>query len=1044
MELPPASVFAFVKLGSVVPLRGPLTDAEALKLRARYVAGVHSIAAGAAATSVQPGEGLDFWLIFEGTQGTALAQRAMQAARHLRERAFLDLDLSARVVVHAAALSRASSAEQVVSKARQLCERLEQAIPQDSLAVSPAVYLVLPEELRRQLSPPVPLLDDGTAASLSPAPPASPPPSAETRLQERFRGYLQSPEVRRLRYVGFRLHRKSPPSLDIHSVFVVPSVESMQRDMPTPATERLLFPEAFRRHSSLVILGEPGSGKSTLLKWLAVVGAQGPLATHDALGEAADLLPLLVSVGRLSELRTALGGAASVTKALARYFQERGVDPDETLLEGFLEKVLQEGRGLVLLDGLDEVRGDAQNDVLRWLEAFSNQYPHNRFITSARQVGYRGITLPHGVEVTLAGFSDEQIQRYVNAFCRAYRVWEDGEADPVTAEREATQLLSALEAHRRLHDISRNPFILSCLALIHRAEGRLPRHRVHAYEILTRTLCETWGQARRLVAGEATGEQINYEEEAIPVLGRLALEMHRQWPTGVAPEPFVVKVLTEAIQEREGSSAEVAQRAAHQFLAKAGASVQILLERGAGQWGFLHLTFQEFFAALGLYSTEAFEAEVFKRLFQSRWEEVLRLGIGYMALVQKRMEAAQRIIGRILEHEEPAEPDGFITRVLRKQVPLAALMATEVGDALSAQMQERLMRQFSDWLCTMPYGLGLPFFTGVSRSSLSKRLLAQLLLLAEDARAYVRAHALYYLGKLKDPSAGAAILSALKQQEGSVLVSAALAASELKLQEASATLNKLLSHSKADVKLSAALAVLSLKPDSAEAIVDRLMRNKAPAAREALGKFLVHLDNLPEGPILVEKVLQDWESSDKPSHQISARTTRRKLFVHRDQGIKGTFESPAIEELLKAGAGINESIQFLEAWTFENLEHVDVPLIIRELVKVSAHIDRPSPKIDPETLNDAELVRELLGSDERGLAALALHLLVLQPSPEGLNLLLELLGGTDDFLRKEAAEFLGRLRARVAIPLLVQMAHSTDDKERDVALEALWSIASSD
>jgi HEAT repeat protein len=113
-------------------------------------------------------------------------------------------------------------------------------------------------------------------------------------------------------------------------------------------------------------------------------------------------------------------------------------------------------------------------------------------------------------------------------------------------------------------------------------------------------------------------------------------------------------------------------------------------------------------------------------------------------------------------------------------------------------------------------------------------------------------------------------------------------------------------------------------------------------------------------------------------------------------------------------------------------------------VKVSAHIDRPSPKIDPETLNDAELVRELLGSDERGLAALALHLLVLQPSPEGLNLLLELLGGTDDFLRKEAAEFLGRLRARVAIPLLVQMAHSTDDKERDVALEALWSIASSD
>lgn len=349
------------------------------------------------------------------------------------------------------------------------------------------------------------------------------------------------------------------------------------------------------------------------------------------------------------------------------------------------------------------------------------------------------------------------------------------------------------------------------------------------------------------------------------------------------------------------------------------------------------------------------------------------------------------------------------------------------------------MREFSAWLCTMPYGLGLPFFTAVSRSSLSKRLLAQLLLLAEDARTYVRAHALYYLGKLKDPSASAVLLSALKQEEESVLISAALAASELRLQEASASLNKLLSHSKADVKLSAALAVLSLKPDSAEAIVERLRRNKAPAAREALEKFLLHLGNLPEGPILIEKVLQHWELSDKDSYKLSASITRGKLLAPRIEGSKGTFESPAIEELLKAGTGFNAVMQAIGKSAPDHVRQ-----FIRGMMESSANGGRTRAQVYPESLSDTELARDLLGFPRTPVSAFALCLLVLQPSPEGLGLLLEILGGTDVFMRRTAAEILGGLRAHEAIPLLVQMARSTDDEDRDIALEALWSIASSE
>jgi hypothetical protein len=111
-------------------------------------------------------------------------------------------------------------------------------------------------------------------------------------------------------------------------------------------------------------------------------------------------------------------------------------------------------------------------------------------------------------------------------------------------------------------------------------------------------------------------------------------------------------------------------------LKRAGEDVQILLERGAGEWGFLHLTFQEFFVAAGLHAKDDFETVAFQHLFDTRWEEVIRLGVGYLALVQKRPTAAQRFVKKVLEHEEPAPRAWFTQKANlcspRRNAPAAA------------------------------------------------------------------------------------------------------------------------------------------------------------------------------------------------------------------------------------------------------------------------------------------------------------------------------------------------------------------------------------
>lgn len=847
-EKAPPSVVALVKVGWVIPPSRVLTEGESLTLRARYAAGVQSIASGAGAKDVVTGPDWDFLVSFEGSEALGLARQAFLTAKLLRERVLLDLDLSARMAVHAVAGSGSAGIEPLRSGARETCERLLSATPEDAISVSPEVYLALPEADRRHLSPLVELGRDGVEASVFPAPAPQASgnlrESSDAKVRAKLRNYLGSSEIRRLRYVGFRLQKKEPPSLDILDVFVVPAVEvrkvpplsdeifaqmrslkdeELRRELlvrhavVAAPSEPVPFSEVFEKYKTLVILGDPGSGKTSLLKWLAVTGAHGPLALHSTLGTASHHLPLLASVGRLAELRATLGEAASTIDVMARYFRERNIEQNEAVLREFLAKELSEGRCLVLLDGLDEVRSESREGVMRWLEGFAAQFPANRFVATARQVGYVGLNLPDAAEVTLGPFEDEQVRRYVHSFHRAYTQWEEGSPDDVTADRRSERLLEALFANHRLHELSRNPFILSTLALIHRAEGTLPRHRVQAYQIFARALCETWGRARRIAAGELEGEQLRYEEEAVPILGRLALELHCEWPTGVAPEGFIVHALAKAIQERESTSDEIAVRSAREFLRRAGAEVQILLERGAGQWGFLHLTFQEFFAAMGLHAAEMFFEEGMAHLFESRWEEVLRLGVGYMALVQNRPEGVRRFIQTTLDRQESG-PRRFITDVLKKQIPLAALFAVEAGDSLPSTLQDRIATVFSEWLCAMPQAISAASFGDIRFSDFASRLIQPLMRLAHNNRPRARAQAIYYLGQLKALEASTIITAALHDEAPLVRAAAASAVAVMQLTSAANALELLLSDFDLVVSLNAESALKAIHPERASGV----------------------------------------------------------------------------------------------------------------------------------------------------------------------------------------------------------------------------------
>ena len=763
-------LLAFVKVDRAGSTRewDDLPAEEVRRRRDAYFAGVGHVARCAGAAQPLHWQGDGVMLFLAGDEEAPAPVKAYRVARLIWEQVRIDLKLPARIAVHAAVVLWKHDTGALSDPAIDLCGHLEQAAPVNGVIVSEDVRLCLPDADRRELAPLGVTARDGAAAYVYPAAmaqrkdPAAFLAADDLALWEDVREYVNSPEVRHLRYVGFRLAKKEPPSLDILKVFVPLMVERRRRgpgaslaeaerfaaerargspaagddELPfarlagrgeTTTTER--FEQVLRRRRGLVVLGEPGSGKTTLLRWLAVVAAGGPLKLGPAVGLPERLLPLPVSVGMLAGVRREMKQRdhrePSVIEALASCFHSRNVGASREQLGEFLRARLEAGQCLVLLDGLDEVVAEQRRGVRDWLETFAANYPKNRFIVSSRPVGYAGFVLPDGAEITLRPFDDGQVRRYVEAFCGAYHRWETGIETGEGGREAAAGLMRAVEDSPRLHALARNPFLLSGLALIHRAEGTLPRHRVQFYEIFARALCETWDAARRMVATEASRD-IPFEEEAVPLLGELAGRMHAEHPTGLAPEAFVLDSLGDILARRKGVARDGARRAAGDFLRRCGERAQIFLERAPGQWGFLHLTFLEFFVAAGLHAAERFEAEAWKHLHEPRWEEVLRLGVGYLALCQKRPVAARKFVERVFR-EGGGDDQPEIARALRRYIPLAALLAAEAGDALPDDLQDEIAEAFVDWADWLPCELARRARREIGLTDFRQRLAARYL-----------------------------------------------------------------------------------------------------------------------------------------------------------------------------------------------------------------------------------------------------------------------------------------------------------------------------
>ncbi|WP_242882426.1 NACHT domain-containing protein [Actinomadura litoris] len=333
----------------------------------------------------------------------------------------------------------------------------------------------------------------------------------------------------------------------------------------------------------LAVLGAAGSGKTTLARHTALEMAErrwpsGPRRR----------LPVLLYLRDHAEALQAVQPEGLPQVAVTAQWLNGVISAD------WLERRLERGQCVILLDGLDEV-ADARHRtrVVRWVEAQISRYPGNSFVITSRPQGYAPNRLTRADVLQVQRFTNRQIHTFLHAWYRAIerRARQD---DPQEIDRLAAQaaddLFQRISSRPALYDLAANPLLLTMIANVHRYRGSLPGSRAALYEEVCQVLLHRRQEAKNLTDG-LDGDK---KERIVQELALYMMVHHLRDIPMLDAQRAIRPILQRTAPDLTPEA----------FLAQARRS-GLLMERQYGRYGFAHLTLQEYLAA-ALISGHAF------------------------------------------------------------------------------------------------------------------------------------------------------------------------------------------------------------------------------------------------------------------------------------------------------------------------------------------------------------------------------------------------------------------------------------------------------
>ncbi|MEU1827051.1 NACHT domain-containing protein [Streptomyces abikoensis] len=421
-----------------------------------------------------------------------------------------------------------------------------------------------------------------------------------------------------------------------------------------------------------VLRGEAGAGKTTLVWWLASHAACRTLP--EELAALNGLIPFVIPMRSLTAQ-----GITTPTPAQLPTIARLQVDEAPG---GWAGRVLEAGRALLLVDGLDELPQPDRGPARKWLADLLRMYPDTRCLVTVRPlaVEHSWLASEGFEELQLLPMSDGDIQSFVTVWHKAARL----ECRGSRAEQERAHLAAlerdlAQEFQRNagLRDLARTPLLCAVICALHRRrQGLLPRTRWHLYEAALAMLLGNRDAHRRVGSPEGIDVTI---EDSRQMLQRIAVWLVRNGRAELSAEQ-ATRQLEQAMKGlrrvREQGSAE---RVLTHLLNRSG----LLQERTADSLQFIHRTFQDYLAAKEFQDSDSLD-ELLGHAAEEQWQDVIRLVIGHCGRGE-----ARRVIAGLVETADVT--DGRWARwALRTLAVECAISAAYLDDELHKSVWDGL------------------------------------------------------------------------------------------------------------------------------------------------------------------------------------------------------------------------------------------------------------------------------------------------------------------------------------------------------------------
>ncbi|OEU94385.1 NACHT domain-containing protein [Streptomyces oceani] len=361
----------------------------------------------------------------------------------------------------------------------------------------------------------------------------------------------------------------------------------------------------------VLLRGAAGSGKTTLVQWLALSTARDQLPAE--LEGLRGRIPFVLPVRRFA--RQGFPSPEDFLSAVQHPLAAEAPD-------GWVARTLAAERGLLLVDGIDEVAEHQRAEVRDRLRRLLRIYSGNACMVTSRPpaVDAEWLADEGFLELTLAPMSRDQIAAFITAWHAACRT--DEGLDHSRLDDYKDRLLQSIPLYRELRGLATNPLMCGLICALNRdRSGSLPKGRRELYDAAMEMLLQRRDPERRVLYADDVRLQRAPRERLLRKLAyRMLVEEHSLLDRESALGEIGRHLPAIPAVSEQGTPETLYDH----LLLRTG----VLREQADGSVEFVHRTVQDYLAAKEAVERGTFEL-LLEHAHEPEWEEVIRMAVAH-------------------------------------------------------------------------------------------------------------------------------------------------------------------------------------------------------------------------------------------------------------------------------------------------------------------------------------------------------------------------------------------------------------------------------